>query len=98
METNAILGPVATLALWSMVMWVWMYATRIPAMNRAKIDAKNLVGTTGRGLAWAYVVLRIAHSLWQATVNRIPVRLALFALSSLCLIALSLLAVIATLG
>lgn len=51
-----------------------------------------------RGLAWAYVVLRIAHSLWQATVNRIPVRLALFALSSLCLIALSLLAIIATLG
>lgn len=51
-----------------------------------------------RGLAWAYVILRIAHSLWQATVNRIPVRLALFALSSLCLIALSLLAVIATLG
>lgn len=50
METNAILGPVATLALWSMVMWVWMYATRIPAMQRAKIDAKHLVGTTGRGL------------------------------------------------
>ena len=50
MGTNAILGPVATLALWSMVMWVWMYATRIPAMQRAKIDAKNLVGTTGRGL------------------------------------------------
>ena len=50
MGTNAILGPVATLALWSMVMWIWMYATRIPAMQRAKIDAKNLVGTTGRGL------------------------------------------------
>ena len=50
METNAILGPVATLTLWSMVMWVWMYATRIPAMQRAKIDAKNLVGTTGKNL------------------------------------------------
>ena len=50
MDTNAILGPVATLALWSMIMWVWMYATRIPAMQKAKIDAKNLVGTTGRGL------------------------------------------------
>ena len=50
MGTNAILGPVATLALWSMVMWAWMYATRIPAMQRARIDAKNLVGTTGRGL------------------------------------------------
>ena len=50
MGTNAILGPVATLALWSMVMWAWMYATRIPAMQRAKIDAANLVGTTGRNL------------------------------------------------
>lgn len=51
-----------------------------------------------RGLAWVYVVLRIVHSLWQATVNRVPIRFAIFALSSLCLIALSLLAVIATLG
>ena len=51
-----------------------------------------------RGFAWAYVVLRIVHSLWQATVNRVPIRFAIFALSSLCLIALSLLAVIATLG
>ncbi|WP_432770386.1 MAG: MAPEG family protein [Sphingopyxis sp.] len=51
-----------------------------------------------RGLAWAYVVLRIVHSLWQATVNRIPVRFTIFALATLCLLALSLLAVIATLG
>jgi len=50
MDTNAILGPVATLALWSMVMWVWMYATRIPAMSRAKIDAAKMVGGTGKGL------------------------------------------------
>ena len=50
MDTNAILGPVATLALWSMVMWVWMYATRIPAMSKAKIDAAKLVGGTGKSL------------------------------------------------
>lgn len=50
------------------------------------------------GLAWAYVVLRIVHSLWQAMVNKIPVRFTLFLLSTLCLLALSLLAVIATLG
>src|SRR3546814_4893382 len=50
MDTNAILGPVATLALWSMIMWVWMYATRIPAMQRAKIDAAKMVGGTGKGL------------------------------------------------
>lgn len=51
-----------------------------------------------RGLAWAYVILRIVHSLWQARVNRVPVRFAIFGLSSFCLLALSLLAVIATLG
>lgn len=50
MDTNAILGPVAALALWSMIMWVWMYATRIPAMSRAKIDAAKMVGGTGKGL------------------------------------------------
>lgn len=50
------------------------------------------------GLAWAYVALRIVHSLWQTTVNRIPVRFTLFALSTFCLLALTLLAVIATLG
>src|SRR3546814_5241841 len=49
-DTNAILGPVATLALWSMVMWLWMYATRIPAMRRAKIDAAKMVGGTGKSL------------------------------------------------
>lgn len=48
--------------------------------------------------AWIYVALRIVHSVWQATVNRIPVRFAIFALATFCLIALALLAVIATLG
>ena len=54
--------------------------------------------TVSVALAWSYVVLRIVHSLWQATVNRVPVRFALFALSTFCLLALSVLAVIATLG
>ena len=57
-------------------------------------------GNTGltRGLAWAYVAIRIVHSLWQSTVNRIPVRFTLFLLSTLCLFVLAVLAVIATLG
>ena len=38
-----ILKPVVALAIWTMVMWVWMYATRIPAMTRAKVDADQLV-------------------------------------------------------
>lgn len=132
-----ILQPVAVLAAWTMVMWVWMYATRIPAMNAAKIDSVNLVGSSGRSLdevlpgkvqwiahnynhlheaptvfyavalasaligdpigggfnakiAWAYVLLRIVHSIVQAVWNRVVVRFALFALSSLCLMALTL--------
>jgi uncharacterized MAPEG superfamily protein len=51
-----------------------------------------------RGLAWAYVVLRIIHSVWQSTVNRVPVRFVIFTVATLCLLALAALAVIATLG
>jgi hypothetical protein len=40
------------------------------------------------GLAWAYVALRVVHSLWQVLVNRIQVRFALFSVSSLLLFAL----------
>jgi len=41
------------------------------------------------GLAWSYVGLRVIHSIWQATVNSIPVRASLFFLSSLILLALA---------
>ena len=41
-------------------------------------------------LAWAYVGLRIVHSIWQVTVNTIiPVRFTLFALSTFFLLALT---------
>jgi hypothetical protein len=131
--TSKILQPVVILLAWTMVMWLWMYITRIPAMQRAKIDVANLKGGTGKDLdnvlpaeiqwkahnynhllaeptifyavcivlaiighgegmnlavAWLYVALRIVHSLVQATVNRVAVRFALFASSSLCLIVL----------
>ena len=130
-----ILKPLVVLAAWTMVMWVWMYATRIPAMGKAGIDSKGLVGSTpdsldkalppevqwkahnynhlheaptvfyavaivlaitGQGdglnatLGWAYVALRVVHSLIQATVNRVMIRFVLFALSSLVLMALTL--------
>ena len=134
-----ILQPVVILAAWTMVMWLWMYATRIPAMNRAGIDGVNMTASTGKSLrddlvakgehkaswiadnynhlheaptvfyavaltlaiigwgdgmnadiAWAYVGLRVVHSLVQALWNRVIVRFALFILSTLCLIALTL--------
>ena len=34
---SPILAPVVILAGWTMVMWAWMYATRIPAVQRAKM-------------------------------------------------------------
>lgn len=32
------LTPVLVLVCWTLVMWLWMYVTRIPAMSKAKID------------------------------------------------------------
>ncbi len=49
------------------------------------------------GLAWAYVAIRIVHSIWQATVNIISVRITLFTLSTLCLWVLAINAVRVTL-
>ena len=41
------------------------------------------------GLAWVYVVLRITHSIVQATANKISIRFALFITSSVVLAALT---------
>jgi len=42
MDGMGILQPVVALAAWTMVMWVWMYSTRIPAMRAAKLDPNEL--------------------------------------------------------
>ena len=34
---SPILAPVVALVAWSMVMWAWMYATRLPAIFRARM-------------------------------------------------------------
>lgn len=48
---SPILAPVVALALWTMVMWIWMYATRIPAMAKVKgLDAKRMIGGIGADL------------------------------------------------
>ena len=48
-------------------------------------------------LAWAYVGLRIIHSIYQSTVNKVKVRFLIFVVSSFVLTALAVRAVIATL-
>lgn len=126
----SILQPVVALAAWTMVMWFWLYGTRIPALSAAKVDpddlahdpTKNLdsilppqvmwkahnynhlheaptvfyavsivLALIGAGdgintqIAWAYVALRVIHSIIQSTVNKLKIRFTVFALSSFCL-------------
>lgn len=45
-----ILQPAVALMIWTMIIWAWMYSTRIPAMQKANIDPQGLVGTTGKSL------------------------------------------------
>jgi hypothetical protein len=44
---SAILQPVVALAAWTMLMWIWMYATRIPAINKLPKD-----DTPGADVGW----------------------------------------------
>jgi hypothetical protein len=124
--------PVLALVAWTLVMWFWLYATRLPAMKRAGIDPQEaahpgtyahrmpgharsvadnynhlheqptifyalmffiaLTGGAAAGtlaLAWGYVACRIVHSFVQATVNRVVVRFAVFALGSLLLVTMT---------
>lgn len=121
-----ILQPVVVLVGWSMVMWIWMYVTRLPAVQAAdmQLDSSRPLGEQmatlpprvrwkadnynhlmeqptifyplvitiallgqGEGLnlymAWAYVGLRVIHSIFQALINAIPVRFVLHVLSSI---------------
>ncbi|WP_370177228.1 MAPEG family protein [Alteriqipengyuania sp.] len=137
------LAPAAVLVAWSLVMLIWMAATRLPAIAKAPGGLKN-AKPGGRGqdlegvlpdrinwkshnyahlmeqptlfyavvvilalmgaspvdvlLAWIYVGLRIVHSIWQATVNIVTVRLLIFLVSTVVLAMLAVHALVATLG
>jgi len=46
----AILQPVVVLAAWTMVMWFWLYGSRLPAMTAQKIDPEELSTITSSEL------------------------------------------------
>jgi hypothetical protein len=48
--SHAILAPVVALVAWSLVMMLWMYFTRFPAMKRAGISLKGRIGSKGGAL------------------------------------------------
>ena len=55
------------------------------------------VSAVAVALAWTYVVIRIVHSLVQATSNRIAIRFPLFLASTLALLGLTVMALLRTL-
>jgi len=58
---HGLIAPVLALVGWTFVMWVWMYATRIPAMQKAQIDMVEL-SRTGSKLSLPPEVERIADN------------------------------------
>jgi hypothetical protein len=131
------LSPVLGLIIWSLLVWVLLYARRIPAMSAAGIDPEEakfpgtysdrlpvkaraaadnynhlmeqptifyalmfylyLTGVTSVWmlyLGWAYVILRVLHSLVQVSAGKVVVRFGLFVLSTLCLFGLVAIAII----
>src|SRR5262249_29199634 len=128
MMTHGLIAPVVALAAWSLLMLIWLYDTRIPAMISTGVKpgqisndpaapsklppwARNVADNYNHlmeqptifyatafalqllnqtdwntiALAWAYVGLRVIHSLVQATVNVILVRFSIFVISSVVL-------------
>ena len=45
MSHNELILPILALVLWTLVVWLWMYATRIPAMQKAKLDPQEAART-----------------------------------------------------
>jgi hypothetical protein len=130
MEASTILQPVIALGLWTGVMMIWMYATRIPAIGEAKIPEAEMGHPAGMGYlpsevrriadnynhlfeqptlfyvtclviavaghvdavavncAWAFVAIRVVHSLVQATLNIVLLRFGIFLVSWVMLLIL----------
>ena len=50
MYLSPLLGPIVALVAWTLIIQIWMYATRLPAMRKAGISFKGRVGTRGSSL------------------------------------------------
>jgi hypothetical protein len=124
---NTLIAPVMALVAWSLVIWLWMYVQRMPAMTKAGLKPQDAafpgslnglpaaarqaadnynhlmeqptifyaaalaIQVAGHGddlaikLAWAFVVLRVLHSLVQVSANIVLLRFLMFSLSTLTL-------------
>ena len=121
---QSLLQSILAMGVLRLVMFLWMYATRLPAFSKARLDPQDAmhpgtyhdripsevrrvadnynhlfeaptifyavtIAIVLLGLAdplhvlcaWAFVALRVLHSIVQATVNKVVLRFSLFALS-----------------
>ena len=120
------------LVTWTMVVWFWLFATRLPAFTKAKVDvdksrrpsdinkhnlpdrvlwvgdnyahlheqpvlfyflvlysqAYGVKDDLNVTLAFAYVGVRVVHSIWQNTVNAVLPRFLIFVIGSFILMAI----------
>ncbi len=61
MAEHGMLAPILALVAWTFVMWFWMYATRIPAIQKANVDMAEL-SRTGAKLDMPPQVARVADN------------------------------------
>ena len=47
---SPLLAPIVTLVAWTLIIQIWMYATRLPALRRKGISLKGRVGSKGGDL------------------------------------------------
>jgi hypothetical protein len=61
MSEQGMIAPVLALVAWTFVMWFWMYATRIPAIQKANVDMAAL-SRSGAPLVLPPEVSRVADN------------------------------------
>ncbi len=132
-QWQAFLLPVLVLICWTLFMMLWMFAVRLPAMQKAQIDPNDARHTSDEAMkalpsnvravsdnfnhlheqptifyalmiyvaltggmsqtalyaAWAYVGLRILHSLVQVLSSNVSLRFFVFLASAIALIVLA---------
>lgn len=78
----------------------YMHLMEQPTVFYAAVVMLSIGGPTGydKGLAWAYVVLRMIHSVYQAKINQVKTRALLFGLSTLVMMILAIRAFLAVLN
>ena len=71
MPYTPIIAPVVALVAWSMVMMIWMYLTRFPAMRRAGIEIKGRTNVVALGISTEGA--KIPLGLWEGSTENATV-------------------------